>query len=466
MNINKVFIYSLFGVIGLMVFAVSVLPAAKSYSGLDAPSWARQAVTQACSRGIIDCNLPNPGFDEILNRAAGYQMLTKGFGVWNAAARSPLEDIADSWFSQAASTAYTLGWTTNQRNFFLPNELFTRAQISVALSAILGLPAANSEVLSAYPDYNLVPQWARSGVASMVSAGLIAQGGSNLRPNDAVTKIEAIVILNESVTSALTHAINVLEVSAVRLGVSTSTVTQALNTGKNIVNGELVQAINPRILNGDFCWRDSNGDGIWRRCSNLIINPGLDPDGPIPAVSSWITGTLLDTDRQNNASSRSLRLAGSSFNAVNDEYNEHFYPLYSPGVYDFSFWMKEDSASLSSNDWSVRLKVRDWWDQDNMPQGARRCYVANHSIRRASDAAFGQWKKYSYEFSVPLIESQWDAQLMPLASGCNDSSGNPIAPYDPSTIIPAGYAIVINGSSQNRVNGNIWLDDFALVKKY
>lgn len=218
----------------------------------------------------------------------------------------------------------------------------------------------------------------------------------------------------------------------------------------------------PTILNGDHCWRDDNRDGNWRRCTNMIINPGMDPNGPIPAVGNWVTGTTLDTDRQNNSASRSLRLS-SSTSSVNDEYNEHFQPLYSPGVYEFSFWQKEDSASVQNNDWTVRLKVRDWWDGE-MPAGARRCYGANHFVHRVGSAV-GQWQRYSFTFNVPIQESQWDGGISTWPEGCVDSNRNQIQPYDPATFVPSGYAIVINGNSNDQMQGNIWLDDFALVRK-
>lgn len=220
----------------------------------------------------------------------------------------------------------------------------------------------------------------------------------------------------------------------------------------------------PVILNGDHCWRDDNHDGNWRRCSNMIINPGMDPNGPIPAVGDWITGTDFDSDRQNNSSSKSLKLSGAANAALNDEYNEHFQPLYSAGVYEFSFWIKEDAASAQNNDWTVRLKIRDWWQGGNMPAGARRCYGANNFIRRIGSAV-NQWQRYAFTFNVPIQAEQWNEDISIWPEGCIDNNRNPIQPYDPATIIPSGYAIIINGNSNGQMQGNIWLDDFALVRK-
>lgn len=49
---------------------------------------------------------------------------------------------------------------------------------------------------------------------------------------------------------------------------------------------------------GDSCWRDDNENGVWRRCTNFVINPGFDPTGPEAAVSTnWLASHLLDVDR-------------------------------------------------------------------------------------------------------------------------------------------------------------------------
>lgn len=253
-----------------------------SYSGADAPSWASDAVDQACQRMLIDCSLQNHQFSSQLNRAVGYQMLTKGFNIWTAAARSPFRDVIGQWYETAANTSYTLGWTVGRNGLFLGNDNFTRAQMAVSVSAILGLSPGTSTVLSSYSDSSQIPTWAVGQMAAMVNAGLIGQGGINrLNPNSPASKLEAIIVLNSAVSYAASHNIDVIEVAARRAGVPIALMRQALNEGRNIANGALIEPIISRnLILGTFIPRVELNEGqfgelninMMERLVNLGIN--------------------------------------------------------------------------------------------------------------------------------------------------------------------------------------------------
>lgn len=234
------------------------------------------------------------------------------------------------------------------------------------------------------------------------------------------------------------------------------------------------------------CWRHG------RRCENLVVNGGVDPapagsswkeavlEGFDPLVGPWEHGMDLAKDRLGDPESRSLLFApGERDTAVNDEYLTAFHPKYKPGTYRFSFWVREDAHSLANNNWTVRLKVRDWWTswsglepgmfipslQDGISEGAFNCYVANKTLRRPSPDGATTWRQVSMEFTVPLVGSQWD-EISSIET-CTDSAGHTIHPYDPATIIPGGYAIVIfpNGPGGGpSAGGEIRFDDFAIER--
>lgn len=213
---------------------------AGAYSGTDAPEWARSSVDEACERKLIDCLLES-NFSEPLTRATGYQMLTKGFQLYSASAKSSFTDVSGEWFEQAAHTAFTLQWSVGKDGKFLPADYFTRAQIAVALSTILGLETFDENGLDVYVDKNEVPPWGIEQMKKAVKAKLIGQGRNDrLRPKDPVTKLEAIVILNAAVSYAKNKNVKPLEVAAQKQGVTTAVLQQALDTGKNIVGGQLI----------------------------------------------------------------------------------------------------------------------------------------------------------------------------------------------------------------------------------
>lgn len=225
------------------------------------------------------------------------------------------------------------------------------------------------------------------------------------------------------------------------------------------------------------CWREG------RRCANLLTNPGVDPApagisreeaveaGFEPIVGPWVHGMTLGPDRSGNAWSGSLLFTdGGRAEAVNDEYLQEYHPKYETGIYRFSFWILEDSLSLEMNEWTVRLKLRDWWsagqspeDPGAIPDGVMCCWVANRTLSRPGDMKADVWREVSWEFGVPLLPDEWDSfEHIP---ECLDSDSTAITPYDSTTVIPGGYAIVVRpNGGESPTGGTVRLDDFAIEK--
>lgn len=232
---------SLVSILSIISSFLLVAPVTSAYAGKDGPSWAVDAVDQACERELIDCTLADAKFNSSLDRAVGYQMLTKGFQVYSESANSPFADVSGQWFEQAAHTAYTLGWTVGVNGKFMGGDSFTRAQMAVATAAVLGLTAGGESDLDAYFDKNDVPSWAQVAMGKMVNAKLMGQSpDKKLRPNDKISKVEAIVVLNSSVTHGEDNGVDVLAVAAERMDVDADTVQQALDEGMNVVDGQLI----------------------------------------------------------------------------------------------------------------------------------------------------------------------------------------------------------------------------------
>ena len=224
------------------------------------------------------------------------------------------------------------------------------------------------------------------------------------------------------------------------------------------------------------CWRD----GV--RCANLVLNGGVDPapsgmgaEGAVdtgfePFVGPWVFSQLLGEDMKEDPLSAALLFtAGGRSEAVNDEYNQEFHPKYEPGFYTFSFWVSEDSASFWANSWTVRLKLRDWWngvpgdEPESIPPGAMCCYVANMTLTRGIEQRPSAWNWVTWTFSVPLVPEEWDTfeHLDP----CLDSVGQTIEPYDSTTVIPGGYAIVVTPNDGLPMTvGILRFDDFTIER--
>lgn len=168
-------------------------------------------------------------------------MLTRAFNVSRTTAASPLSDVVGLWYQNAADSAYTLGWTTGvSQGVFAGGENMTRAQLATAIARVLGLQNEPVSQLDIYSDRAQVPQFAIGPMAALVRAGLIGQNITSLRPNEGVSKVEAIVIVDRAVLHAASNTIDPLTVASQRFNVTLAQINEALNTGKNIVNGQLV----------------------------------------------------------------------------------------------------------------------------------------------------------------------------------------------------------------------------------
>src|SRR3989338_5455867 len=149
---------SLVAILSILSSLVAVIPVASAYSGADLPaslSYAKDAVDAACDAGWITCELPDPQFTSTVNRAVGYELLTRAFDLKVDTAKSPFKDVGGdwSWAAPAANSAFTLGWTNGvAADKFAPANTFTREQMAKAVASVLGLQDGSKADLAPYSD--------------------------------------------------------------------------------------------------------------------------------------------------------------------------------------------------------------------------------------------------------------------------------------------------------------------------
>jgi hypothetical protein len=201
--------------------------------------------------------------------------------------------------------------------------------------------------------------------------------------------------------------------------------------------------------NSGYCWRDMYRDAGIRYCRNLIVNGRVNTE-PSPLNGNWLDESHLSMDKEGRTDSYTIKL-GPGEQALNEEYNMTFQPLFETGRYRFSFWARQDAAS--NIDWKVKLTLRDWWEKKPMPVGVKGCYKLMTEINAEEvymeEQKPNAWKHYHYEFDVPLNNTQWESQQR-LSSECE---------YEWDKM-PHGYRIELTGPSF----GDAYFDDFSLQK--
>lgn len=129
--------------------------------------------------------------DVPVTRAEFVHMLNKAVG-YDYAGSISFSDVSPSdWFYNSVAIAVGEGYASGMPNgTFEPNSIITRAQ-----AAVFGYNAANqpqTETGLTYTDTGDIPSWAYESVAGMTSEGYLSGFNGAFRPNDSMTRAEAV----------------------------------------------------------------------------------------------------------------------------------------------------------------------------------------------------------------------------------------------------------------------------------
>lgn len=159
----------------------------------DVSDWARDAVTEAAKRGLME------GYDNRfdpqrpLTRAEWTAVLTRLFG-WEADETTvAFADVPeDAWYIESLAAACQSGIITGRSaDTFAPDESITREELCVMLSRALQL---EEHADLTFTDTTDISSWAADAVAQAVAAGLMQGRGETFDPHGAVTREMAAVV--------------------------------------------------------------------------------------------------------------------------------------------------------------------------------------------------------------------------------------------------------------------------------
>jgi len=161
--------------------------------------WAQRSIQEALSLGIIkgysDGTFKPNG---TLTRAEFALMLMNALKPQEAGTKLTFTDAAKigAWAKEAVAQAVQAGIINGYEDgTFRPNAEITRAEMAVILAKILG-KSNEASATTGFADDKDIPEWAKSSVAYLKSAGLVKGKGDNeYAPQDHATRGEAITIL-------------------------------------------------------------------------------------------------------------------------------------------------------------------------------------------------------------------------------------------------------------------------------
>lgn len=130
-------------------------------------------------------------------------LLLSCLGGMAAASNAGYNDTGSHWAAEAIGTWSGYGILQGDGTNFYPDALLTRGEMAVILSRLLGLTEKAENTFG-----DLDSSWYTDAVLQCAAAGILQGDGAGIRPNDPITREEAVVLLGrmlgipESATAA------------------------------------------------------------------------------------------------------------------------------------------------------------------------------------------------------------------------------------------------------------------------
>ena len=176
--------------------------------------WAERLINEMASRKVVEGKtgqrfLPN----DPVTRAEFAAMLVRGLGLSDKAVSGAAELYADvrsaDWHFGAVMKASEYGLVKGYDDgTFRPDERITREQAMTVIHramAVAGVDAKGEHAedsLAKHPYGSMVSDWAKSAAAAVTETGIFHGSPEGLKPQAAMTRAEAAVVLHRLLTAA------------------------------------------------------------------------------------------------------------------------------------------------------------------------------------------------------------------------------------------------------------------------
>ncbi|OME18518.1 hypothetical protein BSK60_00265 [Paenibacillus odorifer] len=169
--------------------------------------WAKEAVNDMGSRLVIE-GTGNGQFtpDQAITRAEFAAIVVRGLGLEMEQAATPFSDVKTTdWYNSAINTAFAYQLINGfEDGMFRPDEHITREQAMLIIAKAMKITALQTKLsvqsadvlLAPFTDGSDVSNWATSGVADTLQAGIImGRSSKGLAPKDDMTRAEVAEIV-------------------------------------------------------------------------------------------------------------------------------------------------------------------------------------------------------------------------------------------------------------------------------
>ena len=184
------------------VMLLSMVPAMAAFRDTSG-HWAEKTLTEWQDKGLID-GYGDGSFqpDGTMTRAEFAKLVNRTLGFTAESAISFSDVTERDWFYAEVARAVAAGYAQGSGGAFRPNQAVTRAEAAVMLARALDL-AANEERANAFADAASIPAWARGSVAAVAESGYMnGYPDGTFGAGGTMTRAEAVVTLDRVRKSA------------------------------------------------------------------------------------------------------------------------------------------------------------------------------------------------------------------------------------------------------------------------
>ncbi len=188
----------------LMICVMSVSSAVFAADFVDMPDdWSTAAIENAVANGLLTGDGGYVYPNNNMTRAEMATIMVRACGATNDADISAFTDVStDDWFYSSMSKAVAMGAFNGSDNKLSPDNNITRQEAFVVLSRVFALDVnddVDTSVIDTFKDGNMVADWAKSGVAAIISKGYVGGADGKLNPTANITRAEFAVVMDRLV---------------------------------------------------------------------------------------------------------------------------------------------------------------------------------------------------------------------------------------------------------------------------
>lgn len=199
--------------VGFLVFALlcttSLVVFAKSFNDVGA-HWASSSISRLSDEKVIE-GYPDGSYNPEGNitRAEFATIIARLFETTKSVNLSSYKDINPSaWYYNDVAKAVALGVLDGSTSAIRPNDYVTREEAMNGLNVLYNLVAkSNDSALAKFSDSNRISSWAKSSVAALTDFGYIhGYPDGTVKPNAFITRAEFAKLLDDAVALIITES--------------------------------------------------------------------------------------------------------------------------------------------------------------------------------------------------------------------------------------------------------------------